>query len=91
MMRKVVFVLVVLLAMLQLRLWVGDGSIPNVHDLRAKVTAQTRENQALDARNTALEAEVASLKQGNAAIEGRARSELGMVQGDETFYLIVDR
>ncbi len=88
-MRKLMMVLVVLLAVLQFRLWSGDGSIPAVYDLRAQVTTQTRANQKLSARNDALVAELKSLRQGDSAVEGRARSELGMVRGDETFYLIV--
>ena len=42
----------------------------------------------LAARNATLEAEVLNLKQGIAAAEERARTELGMVAQDETFYLI---
>lgn len=31
------------------------------------------------------------LKQGNAAIEERARSELGMIKEDEVFYQVIDQ
>jgi len=37
-----------------------------------------------------LDAEVRDLKQGTAAIEERARSELGMIKRDEVFYQIVE-
>jgi cell division protein FtsB len=37
-----------------------------------------------------LDAEVRDLKQGYAAIEERARSELGMVKEDEVFYQVMD-
>ena len=43
----------------------------------------------LRSRNQALEAEVADLKSGLDAIEERARSELGMIDNDETFYQFV--
>lgn len=89
-MGKLIVILSILLAVLQFRLWVGEGSVPNVYRLRAQVTEQTRENQRLAERNRSLEAEVVSLKQGDAAIEGRARTDLGMVRGDETFFLIVN-
>ena len=37
-----------------------------------------------------MDAEVHDLKQGYAAIEERARSELGMVKQDEIFYQLID-
>ena len=40
-------------------------------------------------RNNALDAEVSDLKQGSAAIEERARTELGMVKKGETFFQVV--
>ena len=48
-------------------------------------------NDALQARNAALDAEVRDLKQGLEAVEERARFELGMVRPDEVFFQIVDR
>ncbi len=48
------------------------------------------ENGELRERNQALAAEVLDLKQGLAAVEERARSEMGMIMPDETFFLIVD-
>jgi cell division protein FtsB len=54
-----------------------------------QVQAQKTHNDALQARNGALEAEVADLKQGHEAIEERARYELGLVKQDEVFFQIV--
>ena len=48
------------------------------------------ENEALKERNDSLAAEVLDLKQGLDAIEERARSEMGMIKKDETFYQLVD-
>ena len=48
------------------------------------------ENDALRARNAALDAEVRDLGQGTAAIEARARTTLGMIRDGETFYLVVN-
>lgn len=81
----------VLLVLLQFRLWVGDGSVAEVWGLRQQVEAQRTENAALRERNQALEAEVLDLKTGLAAIEERARSELGMIKEGETFYQVVKR
>jgi cell division protein FtsB len=44
----------------------------------------------LSERNRQLHAEVLDLKQGIAAIEERARHDLGMVKPNETFYQLVE-
>ena len=41
-------------------------------------------------RNKKLEIEIVDLKTGVEAIEERARSELGMIEQGETFFLIVE-
>ena len=48
-------------------------------------------NEGLKQRNDALAAEVRDLKSGEAAVEERARSELGMIKPGETFYRVVDQ
>jgi len=82
--------LVLLLVTLQLTLWFGDDSLAEVWQLRQQINAQTDENKQLQERNSALEAEVQDLKKGLAAIEERARTELGMVKKDETFFQVVE-
>ncbi len=89
-MRRLIWLLVVLLVLLQYRLWVGDGSLAEVWDLYQQVEVQKSENRELRERNQALEAEVKDLKQGLEAIEERAREELGMTRDDETFYQIIE-
>jgi cell division protein FtsB len=88
--RIVLLLLVALLAWLQWRLWFGNGGQRQVEALRAQVAAQARENEGLKQRNDALAAEVRDLKSGEAAVEERARSELGMIKPGETFYRVVD-
>lgn len=82
--------LVALLAFLQYRLWMGAGGNASVAELEQQVQAQTRENTGLQQRNDALRAEVEDLKSGEAAVEERARSELGMIKPGETFYRVVE-
>ncbi|MDT1000423.1 septum formation initiator family protein, partial [Pseudomonas aeruginosa] len=48
-----------------------------------------RDNEGLQQRNDALAAEVKDLKEGQSAIEERARSELGMIKPGEKFYRVV--
>jgi cell division protein FtsB len=88
--RIVLVVLVALLAWLQYRLWFGSGGNHEVAALQAQVEQQARQNDGLRDRNAALAAEVADLKSGEAAIEERARAELGMIKPGETFYRVVD-
>ena len=88
--RIVILLLVALLAWLQWRLWFGNGGQREVQALRAQVAAQAHENEGLKQRNEALAAEVRDLKSGEAAVEERARSELGMIKPGETFYRVVD-
>ena len=47
--------------------------------------------EALGERNNALEAEVNDLKTGLDAIEERARSELGMIGENETYYQLIEQ
>lgn len=89
-MRYLLMILVLLLVLLQYRLWVGDGSLAEVWQLHQDVEQQRAENAQLQDRNAALDAEVKDLKQGLESVEERAREELGMVKQDETFYQIVE-
>jgi len=81
---------VILLILLQYRLWFGNGSLTEVHHLEDQISKVEQENESLKERNLSLAAEVHDLKQGHDAIEERARSEMGMIKYDETFYQIVD-
>ncbi len=88
-MRAVTLILIALLLLLQYPLWRGKGSWLKVWDMNRQLEAQQQSNQQTKARNASMDAEVRDLKQGTAAIEERARSELGMVKRDEIFYQIV--
>jgi cell division protein FtsB len=83
--------LIVLLVLLQYKLWFGDGNLVDVWHLQQSIATQKQENAKLRERNAALEAEVKDLKQGMQAVEERARSELGMIKKGETFYQIVEQ
>ena len=89
MFRLLALVLLVLVVLLQIKLWQGEGSWIAAQELQAQVNAQRAENARLKARNDALSAEVEDLKSGETAVEERARSELGMIKPGETFYRVV--
>lgn len=80
----------VLLLLLQYSLWFGNGGLLRVWQLNQSVTSQKAENAKLKERNEALEAEVRDLKKGLEAIEERARTELGMIKKDETFFQVIE-
>ncbi len=86
-----VFALILLgvLALLQLRLWFSDDGVREVRRLQGAVQEQEEKNAELRARNEQLAAEVKDLKEGLAAVEERARSDLGMIGANETFYQVV--
>ena len=74
---------------MQLQLWVSADGYRKTRDLRVAVHDQRQTNESLRDRNQALEAEVQNLKQRHEAAEERARSYLGMIGRNETFYQVV--
>ena len=76
--------------LLQYQLWLGENSVRTLNLLELELGEQRAHNAQMEARNTLLEIEVLDLKNGLEAVEERARSELGMIGKDETFYLIID-
>ena len=79
-------VLLLLLGGLQYRLWVGNGSLAQVAELKQQIDEQHAENERLLERNRVLDAEVMELKKGMETVEERARHELGMVKEGETLF-----
>ena len=81
----------ILFILLQYDLWIGEGSIPAAWKLEQTIKLQQRQNERIKKRNNALDAEVKDLKSGLQAIEERARSELGMIKEDETFFQVIEK
>jgi len=81
--------LAVAVILLQYRVWVSADGVREVARLQQAVTAQRAENEQLAERNRQLAAEVRDLKTGMDALEERARSDLGMIAHNETFYQVV--
>lgn len=90
-MKALVYTLLAVLLALQYPLWFGNSSAVALWRLQREIALQKAENARLAERNAALEAEVVDLKTGLAAIEERARSELGMVKKGETFYQVIEK
>jgi cell division protein FtsB len=88
-MRWLLVVLAITATMLQVRLWLSDDGYRKTLNLRNAVADQRAQNQGLQERNAALDGEVINLKQGLEAAEERARTDLGMIGPNETFYQVV--
>jgi cell division protein FtsB len=83
--------LLLVLVLLQVRLWAGAGGVGEIGRLETRIGEQAAENAGLEARNSTLMEEVGDLRNGLDSIEERARNELGLIRQGETFYLIVDK
>ncbi len=90
-MRWLAAALAIVLVLLQYRLWISHDGVRGLGPLKAAVAAQSAENARLTERNRELAAEVHDLKNGMTALEERARSELGMIGPNESFYQVVPR
>ena len=88
-MKWFIAVLAGLVVVLQYRIWLSPDGTREVLQLRNAVAAQIAENQRQDMRNKQLEAEVRDLKQDFQALEERARSDLGLIGANETYYQVV--
>jgi cell division protein FtsB len=77
------------LLLLQYRIWASPDGMREVWRLEHAIEVQNAENVRLQNRNRTLGAEVRDLKEGRKAIEERARTDLGMVKSNETFFQVV--
>jgi len=89
-MRWLMVVLLIFLAGLQYRLWIGEGSLSHRAALQEKIEQQLAANNHLRERNIVLALEVEALKSGLEVIEERAREQMGMIRKGETFFMIVE-
>jgi len=85
-MRLATLALIAVLAILQYALWVGKGGWLRIWSLERDITALQAKQDALRQGNAIGHADVEDLKSGLDAVDERARREIGMVRGDETFF-----
>lgn len=89
-MKKLLAILIGILAILQYRIWLGEGSLAHATRLEREIAEQRSVNEALLERNRALDVEVQELKTGLDTIEERARHDIGLIKRDETFFMILE-
>jgi cell division protein FtsB len=87
--RAVAVLLVALLLGVQGQLWIGRGSLGDVHEMQRKLAEQKAKNTLAQQANERLAAEVRDLQEGLDMVEEKARSELGMVKPNEIHVQIV--
>ena len=75
---------------MQIELWFSDDRRPGLRALESAVAAQSETNRELVQQNAELRAEIVNLRDRKEAAEERARSELGLVRPEETFYQIAE-
>ncbi len=90
-MRWVTITLATLLVLVQVDLWLGRGSLPQVWKQQRELQAQQQTNERARERNARVTAEVTDLKEGLEMVEDKARSELGMLKPDEVLVQVSKR
>jgi cell division protein FtsB len=68
----------------------APGNVFDLGELQARVERERDDVAQLSERNAQLAAEVDDLRTGLAAVEDRARSELGMIKPGETFIRVIE-
>ena len=81
-------VLVLLLILLQYRIWTGRGSVHQVAELQQSLVSLQARNQQTQADIERLQSEISDLREGLGIVEEKARYELGMVKPNEIFVQI---
>jgi cell division protein FtsB len=89
-MKILLSIIILLVALLQYRLWYGDGGIEEINAYQKRLDDLKEQVEEKRARNEALYAEVEDLRKGQEALEERARDELGMIKEGETFFQVLE-
>ena len=89
-MKLLIAILILLIVGLQYRAWFSEDGYFAVQALSERLEQQQRRAELQRQRNRLLAAEVLALKKGHAAVEARARRDLGMIREGETFYIVAE-
>ncbi|MBU3825871.1 MAG: septum formation initiator family protein [Candidatus Anaerobiospirillum merdipullorum] len=88
-MRLLCAVLMLAIGYLCYDIYVGRNGYVQYEQIAAQLKQAQARSTLLEQRNLAVQDELNDLKQGNAAIEELARSELGLIKEGETFYRVI--
>ena len=83
-------ILISIILLTQFNYWYGDYNRSDLNSMKEEISKISIENEELLLENKLLEEERDKLSSGREAIEGIARSELGLIKPGETFYVFKD-
>ena len=89
-MKILLSIIILLIILLQYRLWYGDGGIEEIKAFQQRLDDLQEQVEEKRERNEALYAEVEDLRKGKESLEERARDELGMIREGETFFQVLE-
>ena len=90
-MKYIVIILLAVIAFLNYQLWLNDNAgMKRVDVLSQQLIEAKKEYNTLKDRNNTLGADILSLQKDLAALEELARTNMGMIKKDETFYHILE-
>jgi len=90
-MRYVFILLIILLLLLQYKLWFEGDGIRRTVELKKAVATQEQKNNILHKKDMKLAYKVQDLKHGQESIETIAREKMGFIKAGEAYYQIVDK
>ena len=88
-MKYLIAVMFALLVLLVASLWTGHGSYPAKWQLEKEIAELDKQNEHQEELNRQIRAELEDAQSGSDAVEERARSELGMIRNQETFFEVI--
>ncbi len=75
---------------MQVNIWLAKDGYSRIVEIKRLMQDQQQENDEMSSRNSRLKEEIKDLKDGYAAIEEKAREDIGMIKEGEEFYLITE-
>lgn len=88
-MKALLIIFSLFLVLLLAGLWVGPGSYPDRWRTEDRASALASSNESKKEKIKKMQTELNDAVSSTAAIEERARSELGMTKKNETFYEVI--
>ena len=75
---------------MQVNIWLTKDGYSRIVEIKRLMQDQQEENDEMSSRNSRLKEEIKDLKDGYAAIEEKARGDIGMIKEGEEFYLVTE-